>query len=863
MDAISTQILLRQFDNAFESLIFDCDRCYNKYRDNFNSLYRTKSSYSACLKDSKIPRHSCLPIMLGSAIDLKIRGSENDDPKLHTLFIVNGAFITVPYFMTNNIRSGHVWHDKKKNTKCYKQTFGKFKVIYSLDTDLKVFPEEEDENDKVYMQFVRNKECYKQYFKEYMQVAPDLDDLANKTLIQPARLFKWGYEQTKLRIFNGGEETMSASNTLANTLRNNVFQGNLYFVLSKKSPTKIQVKHSTVFERVPSSKLGETTISNVSVKRNVNEAVKNSKVLVFPKDGMGFICPLHTKEMRGAGEVINLSLWTIASPIIDNEIIINWINAHIPTGSVRIFINGIMTHTLVKDKTWLINLKKYCSFVGVILLDNFIHIQCDGNLPMKYSIKYGFFVTPYEATHIWPDALHVEGDVDKVRYFTSNIVMRLPNYLLKADPTKLTVSLNNIKGECLELSSQWMADAFFKSSIGTNAALLHSDIVPGTIIYSNTEPPLPEPIPIKIPHEANAGINYLKLFKVNEFDQHDFELSKKWRSITVDNSEIEGATFKYQNEVTNIKRIIAEWIPASSKWTDTCKERNSNQTIIYCIISDFKGAVCEDALVVDTKLRDFGPRKIVLNPVTVSFTEEINSKNRNVKFKGTVLYVPYNTLDNNTIHYGVLFSKTKLVVTKSSSIKIEECTKLSNEYRYCISQDFHGIDAGELKITSEWNESTRELKLVLLNIIPAFQEGAKIANLHGQKGLISTVTDLSSFRGYTKDGTMVTPGILISEISVIGRLTASQLQVNEYTAFTPDGIAIFPLAVNIHSIDSTFSSKIGYSKIDQMTRENGFQANKMPFTDWLLSQNNRNSIHAHRNLAIELVKTDKVSINVY
>lgn len=817
-------------------------------------------------------RHNCLPIMLGSAIDLKIRGIENDEPRLHTLFIIKGAFNTVPYFMTNNIRSGHVWHDKKNNTKCYKQTFGTLKVKYEPEHGLTLPPDASSETSPDALHFLANQHRYVKYFEEYMQVAPDLDDLANKTLIQTSKLFMWGYQQTKERIFKDKEEGSSnLSNTLANTLRNNVFEGNLYFVLSKKSPNKIQVKHSSVYERVPSSKFGDTVISNSSVKRNVNEAVKNSKVLAFPRDGKGFICPLHTKEMRGAGEVVNLALWTIASPSIENETITNWITSNVSSGHIQIALNGILTEVTVSDTNWLIPLKQYCPFFGAIVMPNFVHLQCDGNLPMKYSIKYGFFVTPYEVTHFWPDAFEVENDIDKVRYFTSNITFRLPNYMLKADPTKLTVSLNNMKGECLELTSQMMTDAFFKSSIGANAALLHSDIVPGRYITSNVEPPLPEPITVKIPF-GNAATHYIDLFKIHDFNERDYQLALRWHESVPknDNSEVEGASFNHGHHTLNIQNILSKWLPAKSKWNDTCKENVNNQIFIYCVLGDYNGAVCEDALVVDTKLQLHGPRKLMLNPVTVSFTEEKNNKNRNVKFKGVIHYVAYNTINTHTknnvttttISYGTLFSQTKLVVTKSSSIKIEECRKLNSEFRYIISQDFHGQVTDELKVTSGWNDVTKELKLVLLNVMPVFQEGTKIANLHGQKGLISTVTDLSSIKGYKRDGTMVTPGIVISEISVIGRLIASQLQVNDYTAFTPDGIALFMLAFNVHAIDATFSAKIGYSKIDQMTRENGFQANKMPFVDWELSQNKRNAIDENRHLAIELAKTDNISIIV-
>ena len=109
-----------EYNAAFQShIIFDCP-CgnYRYFKDLRACILNDNTSYVCCILieigASGIKTiHKILPVMLGSDIDISIRGHHKDEIMLHGTYIIDGILQTVPIFLTNNLGIGHVYRNKK------------------------------------------------------------------------------------------------------------------------------------------------------------------------------------------------------------------------------------------------------------------------------------------------------------------------------------------------------------------------------------------------------------------------------------------------------------------------------------------------------------------------------------------------------------------------------------------------------------------------------------------------------------------------------------------------------------------------------------------------------------------------------
>lgn len=146
--------------------------------------------------------------------------------------------------------------------------------------------------------------------------------------------------------------------------------------------------------------------------------------------------------------------------------------------------------------------------------------------------------------------------------------------------------------------------------------------------------------------------------------------------------------------------------------------------------------------------------------------------------------------------------------------------------------------------------------------------GKKLADLQGQKSVISAVKDLSKYKCKKRYGTVCHPQVMFSPISVMGRLTVSQIYemfTSERLAISDDArIFIAPLRYNLHNIYAGRELKIGESRLDLMTVENGIQANNLGSLFHHLFNKNKNLANKTKNnmhILIELYKLNGININ--
>lgn len=995
--------LTKEYNDNFSTyIIYDC-ACYEKYKNFKEAVFEKSGSYLCCLIiviDGYTKEfHLKWPVMLGSLIDWKIRGNQNDQ-NLHGSFIIEGSVKLIYNFITNNLTNGHVYREKR-NTPIFKVKIKAENKTINLIYDplatkkiqSKIYDEAYESNEKTKKRFAeiekmqesemratiqdnpsntvcRNtviekdfkrqtklfqttykknitntakgetwinfinshspfnveytEEDYIEYFDACLTHAPELDELANKTCITPNKILLKVLETQMLKVTKNqkGSKTpinarlTSMSNKLSTIIRN----GNMFFALSNKIDydAVIMSEYKSIYQTVDAQKLHLTAKLASTVKRSVNTCTINSSALYYPKDGMFFTCPIDTKDIKGAGENVSLAQLVITPKGIKMNILIEIFKSRRmndqqldPNQSddvlLHVVINSYISPYFVA-KSNLVKLKKLCTIINFMVFGKFLVINTNGNVLMKYSIKYKFFVTPYEFQCLWPDAFDEYTDHLKYNpcafYLSSDIDM--------AQSAKRNVANANVKGRCNVIESQINLDVFIHTIGASNSAVAYPIEANDKFITTTFTPggsnPLKFAINLKKPHlrflslgTSDSSINppmpihIKKLFElykpmddkteqngmtwnnlISNADQTFkgiFKQLGKWYNpsmlITIapkdyqtkdafckplrqsmltalyKNDAEEEETEKYDQSIF-IKNIQAYIVDADSKiaeyekeFTFDCNATHSSHIFVNVAYGDYKGGTNEDGIVIDKKLYESNLRKLVAQTLNVRFSENVKVLKKNKVEENLLVYTPINKMLDTVIFYGLLKSSVKLSVIKSKNIKIIECN-VGETFRYLIVGD--ALSKYDITIESVFYPETKTVNIHFRYFV-RLGIGLKISNLHGQKGIISTIADLSDIVAYRRDGTVIHPQILFSATSVVGRTTSSQLMsmyTQELVGFTSDGMVVAPQAINIHHIEPSNKSKVSLVKNDLMTSENGFLANELSFTSMLLKKQNTN-----------------------
>ena len=793
---------------------------------------------------------------------------------------------------------------------------------------------------------------YEDYFLHSTRCAPDLDDLANKTCLSPGTILLRALECLiqKVKTDANTDTKVSMPTRLTNMMGNLdrvMKSGNMFFALSPKNDTKLMADFSTIYLPVEAQKLHLTTKLNSKIKRAINSQTKNSQALMFPRDGLDFNCPIEAKEMKAAGENI-APAQLVFSPRRLNFSKVNKVLqkvCHIGNldndnnnncscdnacSLLRVVINTYLTEYLI-NKCKLKQLKENCPLLPLMIYSNrYINLNSNGHIIMKYSQRYGFFVTPHEKEHLWKDAF--------TSYHThlafGSIAMYLPTTMDISEPAKTVVSSTNIKGRCDLINNYFHAIAFLNTVGTSNAALIHRPQFGDTIIdvsyYKDCDSPLRIPVYLKMPQ-----FRYLKYGEIG----HNAELPETVKNIflnfspnTEDLSEYYGVSYNdiidnAEETFERIDNIIKYWYedhfiltnetPLLDKFESehftplnykthaklTLEDKHNKlkhlkqndedliyldnkkkiplyvmyskgmkkeyrkkctkvdvfknhppQMILWTAFGDIGGGTNEDGIILDNKVSKFGPTRLVSLTLNVKFMEAGKKlkKTQNITKSLSIFYIPMNNKTGNILNIGTLKSTEALTVTKSKNVYIRE-VKIGFEYHYTVTYE----DTNEYKKTIEsyYLDSNSTLNFHVRYMCP-LGIGTKLSNLHGQKGVVSKVTDLSKYCAYKRDGTIVVPQVLFSITSLVGRTVASQvlgMLCSKDVAFTSQGGMVAPMGFNVHNIESSTKCKQTLIKNDLMTAENGFNSNLLSTTSSILKlqgpgERYKNPLHFVRQL---------------
>lgn len=982
--------------------VLNC-KCYQPYDSFIDYVFIQKNSYLCCVIKNNEVLHKVFPIMLGSFIDLLIRKQYDLTPndcdityKQFGSIIIDGEFKIIPNFITNNVNNLSVYRVKQKDqfvlwnltssyntnlmstsiTECGKLMYNNPKKTKTLKKKIQIttMPADCTDDDSInYINSINPFEYnatvdeYFSLFEEINDLYFGIDELANKLLItSPYILYK------VLLISNG------------NRLENIVKNGNMFFVLSKhvqddanikNFDMSIQKDYANIYMRIDGHKIDKICDFLTITKRSVTRQTRNSEALKYPKDAYGFICPLTSKEIKDAGISINISQYVIASISINLDDIYQYLKTHYnelhlsdvlddAKTKYKLTVNGFITkYYATFDFDFFLSLKRKFNFIYFVKYKTFLNICVNNGAFLKYSNTYQIFINPCELQYFANGCQQYNINdpviITNNNNYENNIFFRdyniyhnlgdftqyLPDTFIHTQPSKNTVTINNIKGSCNNIINNNEARIFL-STIGYNTGIVHKyknitndyqtedehyhhidgEYVKRHLILDFKIEPLDSKI-IKYPDFAVISKDNIISEKIkNYFENNEyykqFTLQKKINIEQKNNFRFDSKLNEtnpfiddlFQNihkdvvhthiNINNDLQLFEEYIDNFSNYTITAIDENNTaikrrrkidkyrifkldeiylknyynllletlnesknthnyQIQLYTAFGDLEGCTVEDGFIIDSTLVNHGPKKLLSTTLTIKLSDQFNLEytHKNTLTSTNCRYEPIDLYYNGLIIFGVFISDKSINLSLNKRVKILQST-IGNHYYYFISYKtyFHMDDTLKIESFFFLNKSIIGLhfhRFIDMNV------GWKLCNMYGQKGVVAAVRDLSQFAGYTKDGRLVKPQLLMSKQSVIGRVASGQvidMLSNKDIAYTEDGGVISPLGYTVHYIEPTSKYKFSQIRNDAMTNQNGFDSNNMTSSSLLLLQQ-FNELKIPLKFVINLYKLNGININ--
>lgn len=743
----------------------------------------------------------------------------------------------------------------------------------------------------------------------------ELDSLSNKIILTPAAILS--------QVVKSMDEFPRIEDVMT--------KGTMYFVLSKNgystgSTMKLNsnLANTSLYTTMSGSKQNNIQSQLRLIKRSINERVKKTQALFFPEDGDGYICKIASKELEGSGEIMEMAQYVIVTtPICIKRLIgvCKSMAEELPSFDKLkkdhyIILYGDYISYLQIHKDKLLEMKQKLPMIVYFVHDKILRISYTGNLPVKYSHKYNIFVSPHEKIKLWPDAFEGYTYYSKFGYSSQLI----PN-ILRVQPAKATVFYANCKGSAVvfdDLEEHSVAKEIFRKSGGYHTAL----IVNPNVDYSELA---------KLPHKNIESKKVLSMFKecrdickkydfIN-FMKYDSPYMKDFNDFIEDSNEAKrafknylkliiqekGITYtlcsKYKSDRESVKfedflerttlkgqytlrvnikqKNKGQSLPKKIKKSDTIfigknvafirehyelivslfKKKTPNyQFQLYCAYGDYDGGTVEDGIIADVDFIKNAPVQFISNTTRVSMKKKNNDKLNGNDLRD-IVYKPMNVVKDNEIIYGIIYSKQRLLLKSNDNIKNKEIN-IRNIYQYTIYS------------TNYLQDSLLDSYMINDTIITHYELsvrigiGTKIANVFGQKNVISKVVDLSEFYGYNINGECIKPQILFPIQSLVGRATGSQyldalesktlvLQPKKYiknSAYPKDQLhdisafgKVSLFVHNHHPIPKLQSTRS--MKNDLWTNQNGMSGNRLSsFPVTVENQNNKNNVKDERNI---------------
>lgn len=563
MTTSNTEALIWEYNSVARSLLLGECSCYDTYKNFKAAILVDRQSYMACVVvNHKRVGHKVFPIMVGSFPDYLIRGSNVDaDKSLFGSFYIKGSPHFLPNFLTNNLRSGYRWtsvsgdiysdyrwtliHDgytvnmvyDKGAVKCVARKYissreaavmkRKLSAIYH-DTSL-------DINNYNWLKAINETSLfpddtcteaeYLEFFESAYRNHPILDYLANKLvitapalMIRTLQIYKSTFETTENANKSDIEKNIAFTQTFVKKLQDIYERGNMYFAITKNRMNHVNLVKESLWIPIEMFRMNHVYKLVGQIKRSTTAKQRNSKALFYPEDAFGFICPANVREMNGAGENLFFSLMTWPTLNLDDDVVCVYIKKNFLNDKILkldhlfLVVEGYLTHYQIRDDTAnFIKIKHDLKHVTFMQYDKkYLLLSTRGHIPAKYSPKYEMIVSPYEKTHLFPNAFDEYKDIALL----SPHGLCLPDSFVKTMPEKVTVAINNIKGGCAVIKDTGFTLESFLYGVGSNTSLNYrrtdeeSKIVADAVIFNSKSKPCR--IPLDFNRDPESRCYYTK-----------------------------------------------------------------------------------------------------------------------------------------------------------------------------------------------------------------------------------------------------------------------------------------------------------------------------------------------------------------
>lgn len=441
----------------------------------------------------------------------------------------------------------------------------------------------------------------------------------------------------------------------------------------------------------------------------------------------------------------------------------------------KIAYNGQLTkHSALLTFDYYLYLKKLLKYCHIYQYDNYIHIFMCENIILKYHPIYDIYVSPNEFNYTFQQELKLS---DQYFYlYFSNLYQKLPDkYMKNTISTKITVTLNNIRGACYEKIGLYDYQAFLYSP-GYNVA----------IDFKN-----------KYDYTDLAVCGYRRKRKYNT--------QKKYFSSKCTDSQFKG--LRLYTAFVHHPITVEDGFVIDKTFAENGPDLHVSINLVTRLMKD------------NVKLIQKDIKKLQIQYVPIN--------------KIVDSYILFGYLYSK--EYIKILPNRKIIVEEIETkgfhwyyfyFKIE-----GNGYDYQISSyDHFSNQPQNFKLQPIITKSIfYKLKIGI---------GTKICNSFGQKGVIAAVEDLSKYKAYTKDGKIVHAQVLMGIPSSVGRMAAGQtLQMHQSNKCAlSDKLEL--VSVDdfwVSSIHSSFKLSSVVTRIDALKVCNGFDGNKLTMTNTILA----------------------------
>lgn len=799
MDFLS--FILSMYDEKFNNLfIYDC-KCPHSLVS-INLIFEQRMSFMACVKLNSRIHHKFFPVMVGSKYHLtRYPGVENELKNSHGAFIINGELKILANILINNInifyanRRQFLWNIAPKvqiiykNGKMYQGTdqskCGKVpKGVEVCENWRNLIPDPHQMHDEA---------LYKLLFDEIKQNFPNIDHLSNKIVLTAPVLLE------KVLQYLLSDEIKSKIATKKDLLTN----GNITFIFSKQPFSRqsqkitnqmaIEKKNTSIYISIDGHKVGRIKHFVTITKRMIPQESMNSQPLQYPIDGSLFICMLSCKEMKDAGLTLNWAqgvTTTIPTDLAsETQRLVQFLSVY--SGDLYLAVNCIIQPIRVSFSFDVYeSMKKNFPNCSIFKYEHFVHVLFIENIPVISYIDPSdntrVYVTPNERTNIFPNEITNKFELKDNFCLLYN---DLSPYTRHSLPTKITVSLNNWKGACYNISD---------TSLAEYKAFLES---PG----------------------YNTGITSMGDYT------HLARLSNPLLTLN--------------NPKTNFKPL--------PRLFDDKLNAEHGELLLYVAFTS-RGECVEDGFIVDKELTERGPKLMVNVNFSIRFSSSTNQPlNARQLEKMNIKYVPYNKLIDRTIVFGEVIVYDQNIKIQQSKRIVVTSSQINKQYVHTISHVVENPISTDYEISSRENFESFSV-ICSYRYYIGIGKGTKLCNSYGQKSEVSGVMDLGQYVGRRiSDGALIKPQILMGAISLVGRTPSGQIHdmlSSPHLAITSNGELIAPQKFVCSSILSCTKIAPSPKRIDMLTGPNCFDGNELAVTNLVLNRQKNTQILAPQKL---------------